>query len=107
MERKHLIQMCVFKMPQKDKPEDKSRLITYSDIDIRNIAAVTANLTFLYGKLTTMAFDNEGMRDVAEELLVDAIPLYRQYMPKDIHNCLPNLNVDYIEKFAQRIFDED
>ena len=85
----------------------KSRLITYHDVDIRDMVAVAANLTFLYGKLIGREFDNEGMRDVAEELLVDAIPLYRQYMPKDIHNCLPNLNVDYIEKFAQRIFDED
>ena len=103
-----MIQTCVFKMPQqRDKPEDKSRFITYSDIDIRNIAAVVANVTFLYGKLRGKEFDREGMRDVAEELIIDAIPLYRQYIPNDIHNVLKNLNVDYIERFAQRILDEN
>lgn len=90
---------------QKGEDDKKSRLITYSDIDIRNIAAVVANVTFLYGKLIGKEFDREGMRDVAEELIIDAIPLYRQYMPNDIHNVLKNLNIDYIERIAKGILD--
>ena len=92
---------------QRGEGDKKSRLITYHDVHIRDMVAVTANVTFLYGKLISRAFDEEGMRDIAEELIVDAIPLYRQYMPKDIHNILPNLNINYIERFAKGILNSD